>query len=444
MAAIMVAMSFFNVSPRPDKDHVLNEIRAATISNSFKVEHVAVLKTMECEIMKHMNSSTNLRLNGWDYSNESTPTDVVRASADGPVDVSCFDPFGADCDSVEQFKKEGNERVKKDNYNFFELHVPMGYQSALNGVYHYVVCLDNIAEKSEANFVACSNKGNAGGGGNSTSDSGTQGDSGTPVGADTTGDEDETGEPDTSGNSSATSSTKSYKRYLVSFAPIPEKWLAKPDKTTPLPIMANLLARDEAVGTTYGWTECENGSNCILRGRNARHGYVKKKGTETHQADENGVRTGYVRDITVTTNQTETTTNAEGNEVETPKKQVMQVFEYELLDKDSKLFDNTKFQEICGSQPCMFAYELFPVTDTAYHCHNLMDPDHKKTNCPSGAKGKSCRLKKAQGNNGGQGNQNGDQNGQGDQNGDQNGDQSGSQDGQGDQSGQDANGQQGL
>lgn len=418
LAAIMVAMSFFNVSPRADKDHVINEIRAAKISNSFKVEHVAVLKTMECEIMKHMNSPTNVRLNGWDYSDASTPTDVVRASANGPVDVSCFDPFGADCNSVEKFKKGDNERVKKDNYNFFEIHVPMGYQSALNGVYHYVVCLDNIAEKSEANFVACSNKGSADDGENSTSGSGTSGDTGTPGGTGTTGDEDETGGAATS---SPTNATKSYKRYLVSFAPIPEKWLAKPDKTTPLPMIANLLARDEGAGTTYGWTECESGSNCILRGRNARHGYVKKKGTETHQADDDGTHTGYVRDITVTTQPGGTEGDKQQN--------VFQVFEYELLDKDSKLFENAKFQEVCGSQPCMFAYELFPVTDTAYHCHNLMDPDHKKTNCPSGPKGKSCRLKKAQSNSGGQGGQNGDQNG--------------SQNGQDDQNGQDANGQQG-
>ena len=51
LATIMVALSFFNTSPREDKASVFTEIKASTFINRFRAEHIAYFRTMECEII---------------------------------------------------------------------------------------------------------------------------------------------------------------------------------------------------------------------------------------------------------------------------------------------------------------------------------------------------------------------------------------------------------
>ena len=51
LATIMVALSFFNTSPREDKASVFTEIKASTFINRFRAEHIAYFRTLECEII---------------------------------------------------------------------------------------------------------------------------------------------------------------------------------------------------------------------------------------------------------------------------------------------------------------------------------------------------------------------------------------------------------
>lgn len=132
LATIMVALSFFNLSPRPDKDRSVNEIKAATVVNRFKAEHVAMSRYMECEIVKQTNNSD------WDGSGG------MRNSADPskcPIEVS-FD---------------GEHTSPNLAYTKLECYLPIGYEhsSALQ-IKHFIYCVDDKAEADgDRSFVAC-------------------------------------------------------------------------------------------------------------------------------------------------------------------------------------------------------------------------------------------------------------------------------------------------
>lgn len=57
LATIMVALSFLNTSPREDKAGVFAEVKAATVVNRFRAEHVAFYRGTECEMLYNSQSS---------------------------------------------------------------------------------------------------------------------------------------------------------------------------------------------------------------------------------------------------------------------------------------------------------------------------------------------------------------------------------------------------
>lgn len=374
LATIMVAMTFFNVSPRVDKEHALNEIRAATVTNRFKAEHEAMLKTMECEIMYGQN-------NGWDniVTSSSCTPDKERASACGPVDVSCFNPLAVmkrnDCSgnmievndarmkgfTVQDSTKIWSQYPQKNN---FMTHIPMGYDTKNpvfpTGIYHFVYCLTEYAEdaKSADNFIRCDLK-------HSTT---------------TTTNPDDPENPTTE---TKKSNVGGYGRYLITFAQIPEKWISKTEDSNnyryPLPLFANMLSKDSGAETIYGWTKCSSAGACQLFGLNAQSGRVKRadEGRRYNKDENEQKRTGISVDI-VSYGKTKETDEATGEQVTKKKRNVTQVFEYELLKSDALFWANETFQRECTNTPCMFAYEVFPGTDTANHCYNLMHQEKRK------------------------------------------------------------------
>ena len=413
LATIMVAMTFFNVSPRVDKEHALNEIRAATVTNRFKAEHEAMLKTMECEIMYGTN-------HGWDdliQSQNCTP-DKERASACGPVDVSFFNPLavkkrnGAVATGIEKNGEQINMKLfavspgsqiwsEYPNKNNFMTHIPMGYEmdNAVfpSGMYHFVYCLTEYAEnaKNEDEFIRCDLVQT------SSSSSDDSENTETPEESEIPGLPGDPEPPEESGTTVNTNVKKSnvggYGRYLVSFAQIPEKWLSKTEDDKgyryPLPILTNMLAKDSGSETIYGWTKCSAAGACQLFGLNARSGHVKRADEgRRYETDDGGnvifdYELGEDGKLQKKTPKTKNKTGVsvdivsygkervvgEDGQVTTQKKRnLTQVFEYELLKSDALFWKNETFQSVCTNTPCIFAYEVFPGTDTAYHCYNLM------------------------------------------------------------------------
>lgn len=59
LATIMVALSFFNTSPREDKASVFTEIKASTFINRFRAEHTGYFRTLECDIIYNSNRYEN-------------------------------------------------------------------------------------------------------------------------------------------------------------------------------------------------------------------------------------------------------------------------------------------------------------------------------------------------------------------------------------------------
>ena len=256
LATIMVALTFFNLSPRADKDYALNEIKAATVVNRFRIEHKAMIKTIECEIMKDANTSN------WDAN---------RKSATGPVTLT---------------------HSLSLPYTKFKCHLPVGYteNSDVVNSHHQVFCLKYpVSENhSDNTYVACD-------------------------------------KTDTH-----------YSRYLVSYAPVPDRWVSKTDTGKPLPLFASFLSKQTSSGTVYGWTDCDD-DGCVLRGLSSYGGKLVFK-------DATGDQGTYKK----------------------------QYFEHLLLGKDAMFWKSSDFQSTCKTRPCLFTYEVPAVAETAYHCTNLM------------------------------------------------------------------------
>lgn len=212
LATFMVALSFFNLSPRPDKDHALNEIKAATIVNRFKAEHRAMAKTIECELIEQTDT------NSWDgdYYN--------RNSSHGPVILS----HNIDLP-----------------YTQFTCHLPLGYEesSTLVDSTHMLFCLKHPIEQ-DSNYIT------------------------SPINGQTA----EAGSNEANGFVACDQTTTNYSRYLVSFAPINGKWLSKNGSKVPVPMLVNFLAKNTSSGTVFGWTECVSEDNCYLHGVSAKGG----------------------------------------------------------------------------------------------------------------------------------------------------------------------------
>lgn len=122
LATIMVALSFYNLSPRSDKENVFSEIKTATIINRFRIENNAVTRLLQCETMMNMHSGTPQ----WDAGNAPYKIELTTSGSGGTVTFNDALDFG---------------------YTSPEENLPVGYQPDQNfQIYHYVYCLDYTAE----------------------------------------------------------------------------------------------------------------------------------------------------------------------------------------------------------------------------------------------------------------------------------------------------------
>lgn len=60
LATIMIALSFFNLSPRADKESVFTETKAASLVNRFRIEHSAFSRVAECKMVNSISTSDKM------------------------------------------------------------------------------------------------------------------------------------------------------------------------------------------------------------------------------------------------------------------------------------------------------------------------------------------------------------------------------------------------
>ena len=73
LATIMIGLSFFNLSPRPDKENAYTEVKASTAVTRFKLENMAMTRFMQCEVL------LGLHTNNWD--SDKSPFQVTMDSS---------------------------------------------------------------------------------------------------------------------------------------------------------------------------------------------------------------------------------------------------------------------------------------------------------------------------------------------------------------------------
>ncbi len=123
LATIMVALSFFNTSPREDKSSVFTEIKASTVINRFRAEHLAFFRGTECQML---------------YQHSSTNFDQPRLCEFGSSDESAC----------------------TGSYTTMEKNLPVGYDISDNVTsnFHAIYCFDrSIGEDAAANIKPCRN-----------------------------------------------------------------------------------------------------------------------------------------------------------------------------------------------------------------------------------------------------------------------------------------------
>ena len=238
LATIMVALSFFNISPRADKENTVNEVKASLIVNRFRAEHLAMARTLECEVIRRSDNSD------W---RETFPVSFKKeADGSGSATIKFTSP------------RDSYPVTWDLPYTQYKCNLPMGYEldSPLLEVRHAIICTDKRLEDPDQTdnvAVQCQRLGHG------------------------------------------------RYQYIVSYAKIPDRWITKEtvkyddefDVARPLPALANLLAKATSYGSVYGWTDCAErnvgGSpkvECDLRGYNARVLRIQEQ--EADEDEENG------------------------------------------------------------------------------------------------------------------------------------------------------------
>lgn len=115
LATIMVALSFFNTSPREDKASVFTEIKASTFINRFRAEHTGYFRTLECDILYNSNRYENSII---------------------PIQKSDVENLG---------------------YTSLASNLPIGYNEEDNGqvIYHGIYCFDKDLREEGATLTNC-------------------------------------------------------------------------------------------------------------------------------------------------------------------------------------------------------------------------------------------------------------------------------------------------
>ncbi|MBO6282119.1 MAG: hypothetical protein J6N49_06285 [Alphaproteobacteria bacterium] len=122
LATIMVALSFFNLSPRSDTDNAVNEVKASITVNRFRAEHLAFVHSMECELIMHTDNGS------WKNYALTSPHDITI------------------------------ENMNNLPYTDYASNLPIGYEQTTNllDVYHVVVCTKKKLEEEDGNsFENC-------------------------------------------------------------------------------------------------------------------------------------------------------------------------------------------------------------------------------------------------------------------------------------------------
>ena len=157
LATIMIGLSFFNLSPRPDKENAYTEVKASTAVTRFKLENMAMTRFMQCEVL------LGLHTNNWDNGRS---------------------PFQITMNSSFQYSVNGNNITVRPQDS-----LPIGYNASAVSVnaQHFLYCMNSPLEvETSAILDKCQ------------------------FGSDV------------------------YPTYMISFAPIPERWLSKDGNNTPL------------------------------------------------------------------------------------------------------------------------------------------------------------------------------------------------------------------
>lgn len=116
LATIMIALSFFNLSPRADKEGVFTEVKALSLITRFKIEHTAFSRVAECKLLNSISTD---------------PT------------FSLFDPS----DGIDKYVWENSA-------------LPIGYERGndLSTIFHYTFCMDDDVELGGSpNLASCQN-----------------------------------------------------------------------------------------------------------------------------------------------------------------------------------------------------------------------------------------------------------------------------------------------
>lgn len=321
LATIMVALSFFNLAPRTDKEHALNEIKAATVVNRFKAEHSARLHTLECEIVYNRNSQSSSGAAGWDGADGN-----IRRSASGPVEVTDYEPV----------------------YTSLKSYLPVGY---LTGKKKKDGTGGNYSTSNLRQFVYCLSL-------DAESDASLKTDSEVFIACDAQDD--------------ARTKNIGDHRYLVSVAPIPDRWLTKDGSITPLPTFVNLLSKTHDKTVVFGWLGFDADSGKLkLHGVGSVASRSIKLKNKDHTFDDSYQDTFEQRLDDNYNYKSDLDSKQAGHE--------KLVAENIILSENSALWRNPVFND-CKATPCMFAYEVFPKTDPACHCYNILkeyyDPDN--------------------------------------------------------------------
>ena len=265
LATIMVALSFFNLSPRADKADAVAEIKATTLLNRFKIEHVALFKTFECESVLHIDSLQNAASGegGWTSGTQNHSVEI-----DVPADE--------------------NGEVPDLGYMKYADNLPIGYDLSISPiartVKHAVLCLTKPLEDNQAEYANCFNTGY---------------------------------------------------RYMLSYAPIPDRWLSKTqaedENIKPLPMLTNFMSDEGFSGVLYGWTECDD-DGCVLHGVSTVKREVQRQ-------------------------------NGRVNNVK-----------YKNISKDSLVWNDENFSNTCKTGiPCLFAYTRMSNNDKGSYCRRTYE-----------------------------------------------------------------------
>lgn len=128
-----------------------------------------------------------------------------------------------------------------------------------------------------------------------------------------------------------------YPTYVVSFAEIPGRWLSHSVDRAPLPVFVKYLSDETSFSGVAGYTYCDEGTGkCALKGLRATKATIQ------------------------ITEETDSISNSD-------------FIQENAIDENSVIWQNSKFQEICGdtNTPCMLMYKMMPTTDEKAYCRKM-------------------------------------------------------------------------